>query len=91
MNGGGGCLFEDRQRVELYDATTGTTPTTYDPAGTVNRLQMAAFLSRSVDRTLQRDSRRAALNQFWTTQANAGLTLTTVGAKPQIPIFDGSK
>ena len=46
--------------------TTGTTPTTYDPAGNVSRLQMAAFLSRSVDSVLKRGSRRAALNQFWT-------------------------
>src|SRR6185295_12971613 len=29
--------------------TTGTTPTTYDPTSSVSRLQMAAFLSRSVD------------------------------------------
>src|SRR5262249_10885255 len=28
--------------------TTGTTPTTYDPAGIVNRLQMATFVSRTV-------------------------------------------
>ena len=56
--------------------TTGTTPTTYDPASSVSRLQMAAFLSRTVDRTLQRGSRRAAMNQFWTTQApiNVGTT-----------------
>src|SRR6185295_8060599 len=45
--------------------TTGTTPTTYDPTGTVSRLQMAAFLSRSVDGVLKRGSRRAALDQFW--------------------------
>src|SRR5262249_26820548 len=46
--------------------TTGVTATTYDPAGNVTRLQMAAFLSRSVDGVLKRGSRRAALNQFWT-------------------------
>src|SRR5580765_8224385 len=45
--------------------TTGTTPTTYDPSGNVSRLQMAAFLSRSVDGLLRRGSRRAALDQFW--------------------------
>src|SRR6202048_1133756 len=48
--------------------TTGTTPTTYDPTSNVNRLQMAAFLSRSVDGVLKRGGRRAALGQFWTTQ-----------------------
>ncbi len=46
--------------------TTGTTPTTYDPAGNVSRLQMSAFLSRTVDAALNRGSRRAALRQFWT-------------------------
>jgi len=44
--------------------TTGTTPTTYDPASPVSRLQMAAFLSRTVDGVLKRGSRQAALNQF---------------------------
>ncbi len=29
--------------------TTGTTPTTYDPTSSVSRLQMAAFLSHTVD------------------------------------------
>src|SRR6059036_1119737 len=43
--------------------TTGTTPTTYDPSSPVTRLQMAAFLSRTVDRVLLRGSRRAALDQ----------------------------
>src|SRR5262249_27289789 len=46
--------------------TTGTTATTYDPTGNVARLQMAAFLSRTVDGVLRRGNRRAALNQFWT-------------------------
>jgi hypothetical protein len=46
--------------------TTGTTPTTYDSASGVTRLQMSALLSRTVDRSLQRSGRRAALNQFWT-------------------------
>src|SRR5215470_14332507 len=46
--------------------TTGTTATTYSPADNVTRLQMAAFLSRTVDGSLRRGSRRAAMNQFWT-------------------------
>src|SRR6476660_3003681 len=49
--------------------TTGTTPTTYDPAGSVTRLQMAAFLSRSVDGLLRRGSRRAALQRFASPQS----------------------
>ncbi len=62
--------------------TSGTTPTTYDPSSSVSRLQMAAFLSRSVDRSLQRGSRRAALNQFWTTTAAVNLGVTGVGTAP---------
>src|SRR5215510_11461195 len=45
--------------------TTGTTATTYDPAANVSRLQMAAFLSRTVDGVLKRGSRHAALGRFW--------------------------
>jgi YVTN family beta-propeller protein len=41
---------------------------------------MATFLSRTVDRTLQRGSRRAALNQYWTTQAPINLGMTSIGA-----------
>src|SRR6476646_732186 len=60
--------------------TTGTTPTTYDPTSPVSRLQMAAFLSRTVDGVSRRGSRRAALDQFWTTQSSTVLGLTTIGA-----------
>src|SRR6478609_2096564 len=68
--------------------TTGTTPTTYDPAGNVTRLQMAAFLARSVDRVLQRGSRRPALGQFWTPQ-NGILGLTTLSPNVQGVVSDG--
>ena len=69
--------------------TTGLNPTTYDPGSGVTRLQMAAFLARTVDRTLQRGSRRAALGQFWTTQLN-GLMMTTVGLQPGFLRSDGA-
>ena len=62
--------------------TTGTTATTFDPTANVTRLQMAAFLSRTVDGALKRGSRRAALDQFWTTQNATVLGLTTVGTVP---------
>jgi hypothetical protein len=77
--------------LELFTLgiTTGTSPTTYDPTSNVNRLQMAAFLSRSVDGVLKRGSRRAALDQFWTTQNAPALGLTTVGTGPQYPQTDG--
>jgi S-layer family protein len=69
--------------------TTGTTATTYDPSGNVTRLQMAAFLSRSVDGVLRRGSRRAALNQFWTAQNATVLGLTTIGIDPVLAQSDG--
>ena len=59
--------------------TTGTTATTFDPTSNVSRLQMAAFLSRTVDGVLKRRSRRAALDQFWTPQNSSVLGLTAVG------------
>jgi hypothetical protein len=57
--------------------TTGTTPTTYDPGATVSRLQMAAFLSRTVDRTLQRLHPRSTLRQYWTPQNAQAVGTTT--------------
>ncbi len=69
--------------------TTGTTPTTYDPTSSVSRLQMAAFLSRSVDGVLKRGSRRAALDQYWTPQGSAVLGITTVGSFPEMIRSDG--
>ena len=70
--------------------TTGTTATTYDPAGNVSRIQMAAFLSRSVDGTLRRGNRRAAINQFWTTGGSINLGATTVASTPNLLQSDGT-
>ena len=70
--------------------TTGTTATTYDPAANVSRLQMAAFLSRTVDGALKRGSRRAALDQFWTAKNASVLGLTTLPATPTLLKSDGA-
>ena len=70
--------------------TTGTTPTTFDPAGNVTRLQMAAFLSRTVDGVLKRGGRRAALARFSTPQNEAALGLVTVGNLPNLLKSDGA-
>jgi hypothetical protein len=51
---------------------------------------MAAFLSRTVDGVLNRRSRRAALDQFWTTQNATVLGLTTVAAFPHGVASDGA-
>ncbi len=71
--------------------TTGTTPTTYDPTSSVSRLQMAVFLSRTVDGSLRRASRRAALDQYWTPQApiNLGLTSLSTSTGPNEVKWDG--
>ena len=69
--------------------TTGTTPTTYDPAANVTRLQMAAFLSRSVDGVVHRTSRRAILNQFWT-QKRTLFNPITVGGTSLFAQSDGT-
>jgi hypothetical protein len=70
--------------------TTGTTATTYDPTANVSRLQMAAFLSRTVDGALRRGSRRAAMDQFWTPKNSGVLGITTVGASPFLVACDGA-
>ena len=45
--------------------TNGTSPTTYSPSSPVTREQMAAFVTRTLDQSLNRGSRRAALNIRW--------------------------
>lgn len=70
--------------------TNGTTPTTYSPAANVTREQMAAFVTRTMDQSLKRGSRRAALGQYWTPPSADGLGLTTVGANPLLVASDGT-
>jgi hypothetical protein len=70
--------------------TNGTTPTTYSPAQNVPRDQMSAFITRTMDQSLKRGSRRAALNQFWTPTSADGLGLTTVGMTPNLVESDGA-
>src|SRR4030095_579211 len=67
------------QIAEIYfqGITVGTTPTTYSPTNNVTRDQMAAFLGRTLDTGLRRGSRRAALDQFWTTTPHYDVDLGT--------------
>jgi hypothetical protein len=76
--------------IFFLGVTTGTTPTTYDPASPVSRLQMAAFLSRTVDEVARRGSRRAAIGRFWTPGSESALALTTVGPTPTLLRSDGA-
>src|SRR5262249_50872759 len=57
--------------------------------GNVSRLQMAAFLSRSVDGVLKRGSRRAILGRFWTPQNDGVLGYTSVASVPTLLESDG--
>jgi DNA-binding beta-propeller fold protein YncE len=62
--------------------TAGTSATTYSPSQNVTREQMAAFITRTMDQSLKRGSRRAALDQFWTTASSNSLALTMVEDGP---------
>jgi hypothetical protein len=70
--------------------TTGTTPTTYDPGSAVSRLQMATFLSRTVDGVVRRTSRRAAAAKFYLPQNPGVLGVTTLYSGINLMCFDGA-
>ena len=70
--------------------TNGTSATGYSPGATVTREQMAAFVTRTLDQSLKRKSKRAALDQFWTNNGSNALALTTVGTGPQLVKSDGA-
>jgi hypothetical protein len=70
--------------------TNGTSATTYSPSDPVPREQMAAFITRTMDQALERGSKRAVLDQFWTTQGANNLGLTTVGGFPWLVKSDGA-
>src|SRR5690349_14114411 len=70
--------------------TNGTTATTYSPGATVTREQMAAFISRTMDQSLKRGSRKAVAKKWFTPQTADNLTLTTVGTNPAQVEFDGT-
>lgn len=71
--------------------TNGTSATTFAPSATVTREQMTAFVTRTLDQSLARGSRRAALREWWnsTPHYDQGLGLTTVGNTPQTVESDG--
>jgi DNA-binding beta-propeller fold protein YncE len=70
--------------------TNGTTATTYSPSANVPREQMAAFVTRTMDQSVKRSSRRAALDQNWSTVAINDLALTTAGSNPVAVKADGA-
>jgi hypothetical protein len=87
---GGNAFFCSIAEAFFSGLTNGTTPTTYSPSQSVLRDQMAAFVTRTLDQSLKRGSRRAALKQFWTPTTFDDLTLTTVGVLPVSVESDGA-
>jgi DNA-binding beta-propeller fold protein YncE len=79
------------QIAEAYFSglTAGTSATTYGPGAAVPREQMAAFVTRTLDQSLKRGSRRAALDQWWTPQIPEALGRTAVGDNPLSVKADG--
>jgi hypothetical protein len=70
--------------------TVGTSATTYSPTEPVSREEMAAFITRTMDQSLKRGSRRAVAKKWFTPQTANSLTLTDVGTAPQVVEFDGT-
>lgn len=69
--------------------TSGTSANTYSPSATVSREQMAAFTTRTMDQSLKRGSRRAALDQWWVPSFNNLFGETVVGNVPKGVKSDG--
>jgi hypothetical protein len=70
--------------------TNGTTATTYSPTENVTREQMAAFISRTLDQSLQRGSRRAVLQQWSTPTSPGTLRPVELGGNTNRIICDGA-
>jgi hypothetical protein len=70
--------------------TSGTTATTYSPANTVTREQMAAFITRTLEQSIRRNNRRAVTKKWYLPPNPTGITLTVVGNSPQAVEFDGT-
>src|SRR5271163_1679602 len=69
VSGVGAAFCPGIMEAYVTGVSKGTTPTTFSPNNTVTRVQMTTFLQRSLDQGLARTNRRAALNQWWTTQS----------------------
>jgi hypothetical protein len=86
----GNAFFCEIAEAFFSGLTNGTSATTYSPTQNVPREQMAAFIARTMDQSLKRGSRRAALKKFWTPTSADGLGLTTVGTNPLAVESDGA-
>jgi hypothetical protein len=86
----GNAFFCQIAEAYLSGLTNGTSATTYGPTQNVNREQMAAFITRTMDQTLTRGSRRAAIRQWDTPLTIPELGRTTVGDFPNLIASDGA-
>jgi hypothetical protein len=79
--------------LELYylGITVGTSATTFSPDDPLTRGQAAVFVSKGLNQSLARSSRRAALGQWWTTTPHwdLGLGITQVDNDPEGLAADG--
>ena len=70
--------------------TAGTSATTYSPSQNVTREQMAAFITRTMDQSLKRGSRRAVAKKWFNPVDANSVTLTDAGIGPRHVEFDGT-
>jgi hypothetical protein len=70
--------------------TSGTSATTYSPGQPVTREQMAAFITRTLDQSLRRGSRKAAAKKWFNPLDANSLATTTLGELPARVEFDGA-
>ncbi len=79
--------------LELYylGITAGTSATTFSPDDPLTRGQGAVFIAKGLNQSLARNSRRAALGQWWTTTPHwdIGLGSTILGNYPKSCAADG--
>ncbi|HKB71673.1 MAG TPA: S-layer homology domain-containing protein [Thermoanaerobaculia bacterium] len=82
----------------LTGLTNGTSATTFSPTGLVNREQMAAFVTRTLDSSVSRTIVRASLGQWavpksilqMATTSLGGVLMNTVSDGPDVWVADSS-
>jgi DNA-binding beta-propeller fold protein YncE len=89
VSGVGAAFCPGIMEAYVTGISKGTTATTFSPNLDVTRVQMSTFLQRSADQVLTRASRRAALNQWWTSQNTSALQSISVGGFPERCVADG--
>ncbi len=86
----GNIFFCEIAAAYFSGLTNGTSASAFSPGMPVPREQMAAFTTRTLDQSLRRGSRTAALDQWWATQSQRAVALTTVGQEPFQVKSDGA-